>query len=317
MSMMGGLAIGIAGAAGLVGTALIGFTALNSRRAERLVPAEGRFVDVAGARLHYTDQGAGPAVVLVHGLGGQWRNFASELVDRLALTHRVIVVDRPGSGYSTVSGLYPGLSAQAEIIARFMDKLGVSRPLLVGHSLGGALALALALNHPNLLTGLALIAPLTHHQERAPGAFRMLTIKSKALRRLIAWTLVAPAGRLAGSKRREVVFAPDPLPADFETRGGGLLVYRPQGFEAASLDLQGIPAELPTLQRRYQSLRLPISILFGSGDQILDPAEHGSWFVSQAPHTRLTLVPGGHMLPFTAPATAADWIESVFSGPGP
>src|SRR5882762_689756 len=140
------IAIGAGTASLVVGLAL--FTVLVARRAETLAPPIGRFIEVDGARLHYLDRGTGPVVVLVHGLGGNLRNFYG-LVYKLAAGCRVVAVDRPGSGYSTVSGEHPTLSAQATIIARFLHRLGLDRPLLVGHSLGGALALALALDHPD------------------------------------------------------------------------------------------------------------------------------------------------------------------------
>src|SRR5258708_36559781 len=95
------------------------FTALTARRAEALAPPTGRFIEVDGARLHYRDRGTGPAVVLVHGLGGNLRNF-NGLVDKLAATCRVVAVDRPGSGDSTMgSGEQPRLRVKAAVFVRF------------------------------------------------------------------------------------------------------------------------------------------------------------------------------------------------------
>ena len=166
---------GLIGGAVLAAMSGIGLSLYSSRvarKAEELVPAEGRFLDVAGARLHYLDvggaQNGGPAIVMVHGLGGQLRNFSYALVDLLKDDYRVIVVDRPGSGYSTATGAMPGIIGQGAIIADFIQKLGLDRPLLVGHSLGGALSLAVGLDHPHLVRALALIAPLTQPLEQVP-----------------------------------------------------------------------------------------------------------------------------------------------------
>ena len=129
---------------------------------ERRLPPQGCFIDVDGHRLHYLDLGAGPPIVMIHGLGGQVRNFTHSLTGRLAGRHRLIVVDRPGSGYSSrPRGGAVGLRAQAAILARLVERLELGRPLLVGHSLGGAVALAMALDHPRAVGGLALLAPLT------------------------------------------------------------------------------------------------------------------------------------------------------------
>jgi hypothetical protein len=122
------LGTGLMAAAGVVG-GLVGYSALAGRRAERLVPRDGRFVEVDGARLHYVDIGSGPAILLVHGLSGQLRNFTYALTERLAGDYRVVAVDRPGSGYSIYTR--PGgrgLHAQAAIIGRFIAAVGLDRP---------------------------------------------------------------------------------------------------------------------------------------------------------------------------------------------
>lgn len=313
MTFLEGTIVSCVSLAGLLGIALVGFTVATTRRAERLVPPDGTMLDVPGGRLHYTDEGSGPTIVLIHGLGGQLRNFARPLVERLALSNRVIAIDRPGSGYSTVSGVYPDLRGQASMVASLIEALGAGRVVLVGHSLGGALSLALAMDRPDLVRGLALVAPLTVLQTDAPPAFRILTIRSAALRALISWTLVAPFGRMGGRDRRKPVFAPDQVPDDFESRGGGALVYRPRGFDAASRDLLDLPGSLPGIAARYHSIKPPVSVLFGRGDRILDPNRNGKAFVAQMPGATLSLVDGGHMLPFTRPIETAVWIETVAS----
>jgi len=303
-------------ATGLVVIGLILFTVASVRRAERLVPADGRFLDVPGARLHYTDRGSGRAILLIHGLGGQLRNFADPLVTHLARAHRVIAVDRPGSGYSTVVRSYPNLRRQAAMIAALIEQLDLGPVVLAGHSLGGALSLALVLDRPDLVSSLALMAPLTQHLGDAPSAFKILTIRSALVRRLIGWTIVAPFGRHAGKARRSPVFAPETIPANFESQGGGALLYRPPGFDAASRDLQDMPESIPGLMARYPTIARPVSVLFGRGDRILDPMLHGERFVSQVPGATLTLIDGGHMVPFTQPVAAAEWIEAVSDGFG-
>ena len=192
--------IGGAVLATMTGIGLSLYSSRVARKAEELVPAEGRFLDVAGARLHYVDvggaQNAGPTIVMVHGLGGQLRNFSYALVDLLKDEYRVIVVDRPGSGYSTATGAMPGIIGQGAIIADFIQKLGLDRPLLVGHSLGGALSLAVGLDHPHLVRALALIAPLTQPLEQVPESFRGLARIPSGARLAFAQVLGTPLSRL-------------------------------------------------------------------------------------------------------------------------
>lgn len=299
-ALAAGIAVGAVG-----GLALLAKLAAN--RVERQVPADGRFIDIGGRRMHYLDQGTGPAIVMIHGLGGQMRNFSYALLDRLSGDHRVILIDRPGSGYSAAIDT-ANVGAQAAQIARFIAALGLEKPLIVGHSLGGAVALALALDHPEAVGGLALIAPLTHPQEDVPPAFKALAIASPAARCAVAWTIATPAAMLAGDKGTRVVFAPEAVPDDFAIRGGGALVGRPAAFQSASADLVAANDDLPAMVARYPSLSVPTAILFGRDDAILDPAAHGEALASAVPEAELTLIDGGHMIPVTRPDEVAAWI---------
>src|SRR5262245_21622381 len=157
---------------------LVWFTARTARKVEAALPPRGRFIAIGGERMHYVDTGgAGPAIVMIHGLAGNLLHFDYALAGRLAGEFRLILVDRPGSGHSTrAAGANASLTAQADAIAKLIGALGLTRPLVVGHSLGGAVALALALDHPDCVGGLALIAPLTHAQEEVSPVFRTLLI---------------------------------------------------------------------------------------------------------------------------------------------
>ncbi|MDB5705518.1 MAG: Beta-ketoadipate enol-lactone hydrolase [Sphingomonas bacterium] len=298
----------IAAAAAALIAGLAAFSHLAARRIERQVPVDGQFATIDGIRLHYTDRGHGPAIVMIHGLGGQMRNFGYALTDLLVADHRVILVDRPGSGYSAAAPS-AAIPDQARLVTGLIDALDLEKPLVVGHSLGGAVALALALDHPAKVGGLALISPLTQVQEQVPAAFRGIAIGSPALRRAIAWTIATPLGMLSGRRGAIAVFAPEAAPDDFGTKGGGALVLRPGSFHAASTDLAAARASMPALVARYADLAVPVAILFGREDAILDPELHGAKIAGDVPRIELTLIPGGHMIPVTAAETVADWIR--------
>ncbi|MGO4326535.1 alpha/beta fold hydrolase [Cupriavidus sp. 2TAF22] len=298
--------------AAIVILGLVAFSALIARKVEKALPPRGKFIEIDGARLHYIDQGQGPAIVMVHGLGGQTGNFSYALLERLTSRFRVILVDRPGSGYSTrPAGMSARLSKQSEVIARFIRALELEDPLLVGHSLGGAVALGVALDHPGTAAGLALIAPLTHPVQGVPASFRALAVSPAALRRVVAWTLAIPRSILRGRAMVEFVFSPERPPADFGTAGGGLLGLRPGAFYAASTDMNSLEEDLPSMAGRYASLALPISILYGTADAVLDWRIHGQAMKDKLPALELELVPGGHMLPVTIPDQAAAWLSAA------
>jgi len=288
------------------------FTRRTARRVEAALPPAGCFVDVPGARLHVVERGQGPTLLLLHGLSGQLGNFSYGMIEPLARDFHVVAVDRPGAGYSTrAPGAGADLPAQADVLAALIDKLGLDRPLVVGHSLGGAVALALAIGHPGRVGGLALVAPLTHPPGGIPSVFKALTIARPWVRRLVAWTLAVPMSIARSEQVMEIVFGPDPVPADFATRGYGLLALRPGHFIAASEDLIAAGHSLPPLLPRYDTLRLPVSILYGRDDRILDPAQNGEALAASVPGATLTLVTGGHMLPITAVDTTVEFVRKA------
>jgi pimeloyl-ACP methyl ester carboxylesterase len=291
---------------------LVIFTAVTAHRVEKALPPRGKFVEVAGARIHYLDKGSGPAIVILHGLGGQMGNFTYALLERLTDEFRVILMDRPGSGYSTrARGATRRLTEQASIVAEFIRKLGLDRPLLVGHSLGGAIALGVALDHSEVIRGLALIAPLTHVPKNVPAPFRAMDIKSDFLRWLIAWTVATPIGIRRGKTILDAIFSPEPAPADFPTRAGGILGLRPWSFYNTSSDMRAVNMDLWKMAGRYSSLQVPVRILYGTSDEVLSHQVHGEAMKVKSSMVSVELVNGGHMLPITAPDLTANFIKAT------
>ena len=298
--------------AGLI-TGLVWFTANTARNVEAALPRRGRFIEIGDERIHYVDtDGTGPAAVMIHGLGGNLLHFDYALAGRLAAEFRLILVDRPGSGYSTrADGADATITAQAAAIAELIRALGLTRPLVVGHSLGGAISLGLALDHPDCVGALALIAPLTHAQREVPAIFRRLVIPSGLVRTFVAWTLATPLAIRRGPVALKEAFAPEAVVPDFPLRAGGLLGLRPKAFYAASSDIVAINDVLPAYVKRYPSLDLPLGVLFGKADRLLDYRTQGEAMKASCPALDLELVDGGHMLLMTAPDRCAALIRRI------
>src|SRR5215213_6443058 len=151
------LSIPLAALAVLVLLALV--NNIVARVAERRHPPRGKFVEVDGARLHYSDRGAGRPVVLLHGNAVTGDDYnTSGVAERLLGTCRVVIFDRPGFGYSERPRWRPWAAfEQAELLHKALVQLGVRRPVVVGHSWGTMVALALAIRHPADTGGLVLL----------------------------------------------------------------------------------------------------------------------------------------------------------------
>lgn len=266
-------------AVGLVVVTLIAglylFSSNLARKVNAGMPPAGTLHDVEGGRIHAVEKGEGPPVVLIHGLFGNLLNFNYGLIDELARSYHVIALDRPGCGWSERdSDARARLPEQAAMIARYLEERGVGPALICGHSLGGALSLTLALNHPERVAGLAMLSPLTAEQPTPPDVFKPLQISSGTVRRLVAHTLAMPMSVQRGDATLDIVFGPETAPADFRSRGGGYLTLRPREFVAAATDLMSVPEDMPAIIARYGELDLPMGMLYGLSDRVLDAHTH-------------------------------------------
>lgn len=296
----------------VIGVLLAIWSLVIAGKIDKALPAQGQWVEVNGGRIHYLAMGPDGAqpIVMIHGILAQLRHFSYALAERMAKDHRVILIDRPGWGHSTLSGKRPGIPAQADMIAEALTKLGIEKPVVVGHSMGGAVSLALALRHPELPKSLALIAPFTQPVEQVVDTFRSLMVPAR-LRPIIGWTLSIPMGIRTGPQKSAQVFSPEPVPADFGVRGGGLLALKPASFQSGAFELSVANPEMQAQAPRYGEIKLPVAILYGRGDYLLDPALHGEKTAAAIPNAKLELVEGGHMLPITNPELTERWLRGA------
>ena len=149
----------------LAGAAFVGALALSAvgnlllaQRAKRRNPAIGKFMTVNGVRLHYVDRGEGEPIVMLHGNGSMIQDFeASGIIDSAAEKCRVIVFDRLGFGHTDrPSGTIWTPDAQADLLQAALARLDISGALILGHSWGASVAIALALRHPQTVGSLVL-----------------------------------------------------------------------------------------------------------------------------------------------------------------
>lgn len=306
LAVVGLLALGV--------STLVVLNLTEARRAEAAVPPIGEFVTIDGARIHYVDLGEGPPVVMLHGLAGNVRNYTQTVANELARTHRVILIDRPGSGYSgRPNGTTASIQSQAEVVHRVIEELGLQRPIIVGHSLGGAVALGYAARYPEDLSRLVLLAPAATPFEPGPPIDRF-KVDSAFMRKALAYTVAIPAAKRSGPETLRFIFSPQPPPEDFSTAGGALLSRRPAQIIANFEDMSALNDGLSALTADLPAIRTPTTVLFGLQDAILDPQTHLD-ALRRLPAVSIKELPGaGHMLMYADPDAVIAVIRATTSG---
>jgi pimeloyl-ACP methyl ester carboxylesterase len=281
--------------------------------AEKKCPPAGRFVDVDGNRIHYVETGEGRPIVFLHGLGAQLCHFSGPLFGGFGAGYRLIALDRPGSGYSTrARGASGGLSEQARVVRRFIEQLGLEKPLVVGHSLGGAIALTLAVEHPDAISGIALLSPLTHMESALRPEFKALYMPSRPLRWIVSYTVAIPRSFRLAEATLDFIFSPQRMPPDYLVEGGGWIGLRPSHFYASATDFTAIPRDLARIEARYGEIDMPAGVLFGTADRILAYAEHGAPMPGRMRNLDFEAVEGlGHMPHFVERRRTVAFIRRI------
>ncbi|MEA2740738.1 MAG: hypothetical protein QOH05_4045 [Acetobacteraceae bacterium] len=305
--------------AALAGAAVLaGANALIARRTEQRHSPRGSFLMINGIRLHYTDRGQGTPVVLIHGnavTGDDWDT--SGVADLLLRTHRVIILDRPGFGHSErPRGRLWTAAQQADLIHDALSQLGIERPVVVGHSLGTIVALALAERHQADVAALVLLSGYYFWTLRpdvllvTPGALPILGD-------ILRYTVSPLLGWLQMPMLKWSMFSPAAIPERFQSEYSVAMALRPSQLRATSVDgalmIQGALA----LRDQYADLTLPVVIIAGEGDKVVFK-RMSERLHAHLPGSELHIVQGaGHMVHHFAPRLVADSVESVIDQPGP
>jgi pimeloyl-ACP methyl ester carboxylesterase len=280
---------------------------LIARRNERKHPPPGHFIDVNGVRLHYVEHGDGKPVVLIHGNGSMAEEFAiSGVVANLAVDHRVIAIDRPGYGYSDrPRGTIWDATAQANLMWAALHKLNVRRPVLLGHSWGTLVVLAMALECPDDTRGLVLLSGYYEPTWRLDIPW-VSAPAIPVLGTLLRYTILPLLGWLTSDAVFRKLFDPSPVTPAFKAQFPLGLSLRPSQLRASATEAAMMVPIAAALRRRYRALSAPIAILAGTGDCIVDFRHQSLRFADQVPKASLLAVDGaGHMVHHVAPDRVA------------
>ena len=268
---------------------------------QRAYPAQGRMIEVAGATLHVVEIGpreaAGPPVVMIHGASSNLESMRQPLGDLLAGNHRVILIDRPGHGWSTRARLADSTPAiQGRIIEQALEKLGVGPVILVVHSWAGALGARMALDYPQRVAGLVMLAPVAYPWPGGVGWYNKL-VTTPVLGPLLAYTITLPLGYFLTGPGARNVFLPQTMPPDFVSNTATPLLLRPREFLANARDLVTLKAAVAEQAPRYGNIRAPTVVITGDADKTVSPGIHSRPFAAAVPNAKLIVLPGvGHMV---------------------
>ena len=275
----------------------------RSRRAERTHPPAGRLLDIDGVLLHVVERGEGPPVVLIHGNMVSERDFeASGLSDRLARDHRVIAIDRPGFGHSTRprDRLWTP-AAQARLLHAALAELGVEQAVVVGHSMGAMVAMALALDHPEDVRRLVLLGGYYYPSARI-DALLTAPVALPVLGDVMRYTVTAVSARLLLNRLVEAMFAPREVPGYFVPALSREMMVRPVQLRANAEDAAFMVPQAKSSSERHRELRMPVAIVAGAEDKVIDVEAQSRRLHRELKGSTLAIVAGaGHMVHHAAP----------------
>ncbi|MBK5934620.1 pimeloyl-ACP methyl ester carboxylesterase [Rhodovulum imhoffii] len=280
-------------------------------------PPEGTLLHIGGTQVHAVTRGAGPDLILLHGAGGNSRDFTFDLMGRLTSGFRVTAFDRPGHGHTDT--LHPNGESpfeQAMVLEAAAVRLGLGRTVLVGHSFGGAVALAWALGNP---TRVAAVVSLAGAAMPWPGGLGpYYTIASSRIGGALLIPLISAfAPGILARRTIETIFAPDPVPDGYIDHIGIALSLRPESLRANTRQVNGLKPHIRRMAARYDTLKMPIEILHGTADVIVPIQIHARPFAAQIPQASLTELPGiGHMPHHARPEAALEAIHRAATRAG-
>ena len=285
---------------------------------ERLHPTGGKRVQVTGATLNVVELGpdhaAGLPIVLLHGASSNLEAMRKPLGDLLAKDHRVILIDRPGHGFSPRERETDSTPAiQAKMIDEALEKLRTGPVILVVHSLAGALGARMALDYPRRVAGLVMLAPVTHPWFGGVGWYNK-AVTTPVIGRLLAYTITLPLGVLFADRSARHVFLPQAMAENFVKDTATLLLLRPREFLANARDLVTLKQAVAEQAPHYAAISAPVTVIAGDIDKTVSSSIHSRPFAGVVPNAKLIVLPGiGHMVQNAVPDLIVSEIDAMIA----
>ncbi|KIC48682.1 alpha/beta hydrolase [Tateyamaria sp. ANG-S1] len=312
---------------GLVALGLVVVQVLAAKRerdAAAAFPPTGQIIDVDGVSVHVEQMGEGPDLVLIHGASGNTRDFTFAFADRVKDRYRVTILDRPGLGWtdqilpqhrSAWTTTHANPTEQARLLKSATDQLGVKRPIVLGHSFGGIVALAWALEFDEL-AGIVSVAGVANPW---PGE--------------LDWTYQVNGSAWGGGLMVPVlaafvpdsyidnavssIFAPQTAPQGYTDHVGPALILRRASMRANARQVNWLRPHVVEMSKSYGNITVPVEVVHGDADTIVPLDVHSAKLPGQIEGANVTVLPGvGHMPQHTHPQDVIEAIDRVAARAG-
>ncbi|HJP95612.1 MAG TPA: alpha/beta fold hydrolase [Pyrinomonadaceae bacterium] len=270
-----------------------------------------QFVSVDGVKLHYVSAGSGRTVVLIHGNPGSHKDYTLAVFDKLAQSFHVVAFDRPGHGYSERhDSIANTVEVQAHLIRNALRKLSIEKPVLVGHSWGGSLVLAVAVAYQEDLSGIVLLAPAAY--PTVSIEWWSLVPHVPVAGRFVVNTLTPLMGRAIVQESLKKAYHPQAVQNEYAQQCVRMWT-RPEQVRACAYDERTLRSSLKVLSPRYSDIELPVVIVTGAADLLVEPEQHAYPLHRAIKGSELIVLPEtGHELPQTRPDSVINAIETVW-----
>lgn len=300
---------------------LIGVTRIGVWLIDRRNPPAGEFVEIGGADIHYVHVPAPadaelPPLVFIHGASANLKDQMAPLRPLLEGRAEMLFFDRPGHGWSERGSGNETPEGQAKTLAALLDRLGIGKAIVVGHSFGGVVTAAFALQHPEKVAGLVFVSAATHPWPGGGTSWYYELAPVPVIGWLFSETLAYPAGMLRMAAATDCVFAPNHTPENYLARASIALVLRPAPFRANAVDVRGLYAFALANAPRYPEIAAPTVVISGDQHTVVYEELHSLGLARDIPGAKLVWVKNlGHKPDWIAPDLIVGAIDTLAGKP--
>ncbi|WP_093003650.1 alpha/beta hydrolase [Rhizobium sp. NFR07] len=253
-----------------------------------------------------------PPIVFIHGASTSLYDPVLSFRKKLEGRATLLFVDRPGHGRSDPGGpenILP--DGQADAIATLMEKRGIGRAIIVGHSFGGAIAAALAIRHPDKIRGLVFLSPAVYSWSSGV-AWYYDAARAPVTGALFTTFVVPPLGLLAINRATKAVFSPNSPPPGYVKDTKAVQALRPAAFRHNAREIAALSDWAKLASKHYRHIRVPTIIITGDADKIVSPDIHARHLARDIPGARLIVVHNlGHKSDYVAGDLAIAAIKRI------